>query len=119
MAYKVVNRFVETQHNSELYEAGDTYPKEGYKADPERVAFLQTSNNKYSRVFLGEEVDQQDDESPENKGSEEEIDLAQLSAAELKKVTNDDLRAYLDKNKINYDSDDIKEDLIKRVMNNK
>lgn len=54
--YKVLNDFQEKYHKNTLYKKGETYPKGPYKADPERVAFLQTDDNEYKTVFLGEEV---------------------------------------------------------------
>lgn len=43
-------------------------------------------------------------------------DYSQLSGAELKKVKNDDLKAYLDAHEIEYASDAIKEDLINAIL---
>lgn len=43
-------------------------------------------------------------------------DYAGYSEAELKKVRNDDLKAYLDARKIEYPSDAIKEDYINAIL---
>lgn len=56
MKYKVINTFIEKQHKNTKYEEGKTYPKSGFKADPDRVAFLQTDKNRYKMAFLGEEI---------------------------------------------------------------
>lgn len=56
MSYKVINDFLEKFHDNHLYKNGDKYPKKGYKADPERVAFLQTDQNKYHIPFLGDQI---------------------------------------------------------------
>lgn len=56
MGYKVLNDFIEKDHNHTLYKSGEEYPKEGFEADPERVAFLKTNKNKYNTTFLGKEI---------------------------------------------------------------
>ncbi|PTY77357.1 hypothetical protein B5V89_14850 [Heyndrickxia sporothermodurans] len=54
--YKVLNDFIEKYHENTLYKKGEEYPKEGFKADPKRVAFLQTDKSKYKKAFLGPEI---------------------------------------------------------------
>lgn len=56
MSYVVNNEFIEKEHKNTLYRKGDTYPKKGFKADPDRVKYLQSDDNEYKTVFLGEEV---------------------------------------------------------------
>lgn len=56
MPYKVVNDFYEKEHKNELYKKDGIYPKKGFKADPDRVKYLQSDDNEYKTVFLGEEV---------------------------------------------------------------
>ncbi|NEY20505.1 hypothetical protein G4D61_11115 [Bacillus ginsengihumi] len=56
MGYKVLNDFIEKEHNNTLYKEGEEYPKQGFEADPDRVAYLQKKRNKYKIAFLGEEV---------------------------------------------------------------
>jgi hypothetical protein len=58
LGYQVVNDFVEKEHENVLYRTGDVYPKEGYAAGPERVAFLQTKTNRYKKVFLGHKIEE-------------------------------------------------------------
>lgn len=43
-------------------------------------------------------------------------DYAKMSEAELKKIKNDELKAYLDANDVEYPSDAIKEDLINAIL---
>lgn len=45
-----------------------------------------------------------------------EENYATYSEAELKKVKNDDLKAYLDDNNISYPQDAIKEDLVNAIL---
>lgn len=54
--YEVINDFYEKHHKNTLYKKGETYPKEPYKADPERVAYLQKDENEYKVAFLGTEI---------------------------------------------------------------
>lgn len=56
MGYKVLADFIEKGHKDTLYREGEEYPKKGFKADPDRVAYLQTKKNKYKIAFLGDEV---------------------------------------------------------------
>jgi len=42
-------------------------------------------------------------------------ELSEKTVAQLKKVKNDDLKAYLDENKIEYSEDATKDDLIKAI----
>jgi len=57
MFFKVLNDFKDTQHQH-TYKVGDDYPKEGYKAEEKRVAYLQSENPEYRMRFLGEGKEQ-------------------------------------------------------------
>lgn len=48
----VINDFTETHHDNIVYRKGETYPKEGYQADEERVEFLQKVHPFYGVPFL-------------------------------------------------------------------
>lgn len=52
MSYKVLNDFMETNHNNTVYRKGDEYPKEGFNANPSRVSFLQKVHPTYGLSFL-------------------------------------------------------------------
>lgn len=75
MAYKVINDFYEKEHKNHLYRENHTYPKEGFKADPDRVKYLQSKDNPYEKAFLGEEV-------------KEETDSKSTKSAETKKTSS-------------------------------
>ncbi|OAT73758.1 hypothetical protein [Parageobacillus thermoglucosidasius] len=62
MKYPVLNDFIEKYHKNTLYKKGEIYPKEGFKADPERVKYLQSEKNKYKIPFLGPEIKENDKE---------------------------------------------------------
>lgn len=55
--YKALNTFKEVDHDGTVYEAGDPYPKEGFKAEKKRVAFLQDLHPEYGVRFLTSEDD--------------------------------------------------------------
>jgi hypothetical protein len=54
--YYVLHDFIEKEHGNMLYKKGETYPKAGFQADPERVSLLQSNKNKYKKPFLGPEL---------------------------------------------------------------
>ncbi|WP_078430478.1 hypothetical protein [Alkalihalobacterium alkalinitrilicum] len=64
MAYEVINTFIEKEHKHITYTKGETYPKEGFEADPKRVKFLQSTKSKYKKAFLGPEIDKEKEETP-------------------------------------------------------
>jgi hypothetical protein len=71
MPYPVLNDFVEENHNGLTYEKDELYPKTGFEADPERVAFLQKKHKKYNVAFLGEEVGLEEDKTEADKEPDE------------------------------------------------
>jgi len=54
MAYKVINRFKDTQDNNTVYEVGEEYPKGEYKPTKKRIAELSKEHPKYKRIFIEE-----------------------------------------------------------------
>ncbi|WP_054770055.1 hypothetical protein [Lysinibacillus parviboronicapiens] len=65
MTAKVVNPFKELQHNGHMYNAGDTYPTEGFVAKAERVFFLTGVHPKYNKIYLAEVAIDEQEESEE------------------------------------------------------
>ncbi|MGN4124884.1 hypothetical protein ACMGD3_07685 [Lysinibacillus sphaericus] len=64
---KVVNPFKELQHNGHMYNAGDTYPAEGFEATGDRVFFLTGVHPKYEKIYLAEVViDEQEEHVSEH-----------------------------------------------------
>lgn len=57
MSYQVLNDFVEKEHDNITYNKDEVYPKAGFKADPARVAYLQSDGNKYRKAFLGSKIE--------------------------------------------------------------
>lgn len=49
---EVIKGFKERYHKNTIYEAGDPYPKKGYKADKKRVDELSSNANRYNEPFL-------------------------------------------------------------------
>jgi hypothetical protein len=52
--YKVINYFTDLQDNGFAYNVGDTYPRNGLKVSPERIAELSGSNNKQGKPLIEE-----------------------------------------------------------------
>ncbi|NMH67287.1 hypothetical protein HF072_00520 [Bacillus sp. RO3] len=100
MDFIVVNEFQDLEDDKKVYKVGEAYPKGDYKPSEERVKELSSEHPKYKRVFIEAKAQ----------------DLNELSDAELKKVKNDDMKAYLDKEGIEYKSDDTKDELIARIL---
>jgi|GEM_PF-1184967 len=70
MKYRVLHDFIEKQHKNTLYKKGEEYPKEGFKADPERVAYLQSNQNPYQIAFLASAVEEQESKEEEKQAKE-------------------------------------------------
>lgn len=54
--YKVLETFIEKDHENRKYTKDEVYPAEGFKVTKKRTAELQGNKNKYKRPFLGEEI---------------------------------------------------------------
>lgn len=54
MAYKVIKKFKDTKHDGRIYDVGDTYPADGFKATKTRTDELVSKKNKYKTPFLEE-----------------------------------------------------------------
>lgn len=70
--FKVLNTFREKEHDDHIYEKGQMYPAEGYKATKKRVEFLQKENEEFDgMVFLEtpKETGKKDDEKETGKKS--------------------------------------------------
>nr|BDD47238.1 hypothetical protein 11 [Bacillaceae bacterium] len=72
MSYKVTNDFVDITHKNTLYKKGDTYPKNGFKVNKDRVAFLMQKHNKYKVAFIEEVKDEQPKRKSQKKSSSED-----------------------------------------------
>lgn len=57
MIYNVLNDFIEKNHKNEVYRKGDTYPKQGFNADSNRIAFLQEVHLSYGVPFLEKPIE--------------------------------------------------------------
>ncbi|WP_163183333.1 hypothetical protein [Neobacillus sedimentimangrovi] len=67
MAYKVIQSFSDLQDNGYVYNAGDSYPRYGYKPTEKRIQELLTVNNKAGQVFIKEVENKKKQESKEKK----------------------------------------------------
>lgn len=50
--YKVIKAFLDLQDDSRLYDAGDTYPREGLEPSPERIKELSGKDNKIGEPLI-------------------------------------------------------------------
>ena len=59
---KVVNKFVEKEHENHVYNVGDIYPAMGFGTTEERIEVLSNIHPKYKKIYLAdivrEEVEQ-------------------------------------------------------------
>jgi hypothetical protein len=61
MVYKEVRVFKELIHDGHIYNVGDIYSKEGYKATKARLEELSTTKNKYGHIYIEEVKEAPDD----------------------------------------------------------
>lgn len=57
--YKVIRRFHDTKNIDHVYDVGDTYPVDGYKATRTRINELLKGNNAYGQIYLEEVKDKE------------------------------------------------------------
>lgn len=50
--YKVINYFVDLQDNNFEYKEKDVYPRKGYTPSKERIAELESKNNKQNKPLI-------------------------------------------------------------------
>lgn len=63
--YKVVRFFTDLQDNGHAYNAGETYPRRGYKPTKKRIDELASSNNMRGKPLIAEvDVDDDDGDLP-------------------------------------------------------
>lgn len=68
-----------------------------------------------TRTPVEPNVEEAQAETKETVAAEEAADYSTFTEAELKKVKNDDLKAYLDAKGVEYKSDAVKEDYVKAI----
>lgn len=72
MKCKVLNNFREKEHDYTFYAKGETYPKEGFKANKKRVSYLQDIHPDYGVRFLDVAAD--DEVEPKKTTSKKKSD---------------------------------------------
>ena len=68
--YKVVVKFADVMDRDHIYEIGDTYPREGYEPDADRVEFLASSQNKLGAPVIElvlEKKSKKEEETPKKR----------------------------------------------------
>lgn len=56
MAYKVINRFQDSEDNNTIYEVGDEFPKGDFKPTKKRFDELSKPHPKYKSTFIKEDA---------------------------------------------------------------
>lgn len=69
-----------------------------------------------TRTPVEPKVEEAQVETKETVAEKEAADYSTFTEAELKKVKNDDLKAYLDAKGVEYKSDAVKEDYVKAIL---
>lgn len=69
MEFKVLNTFREKEHDGHIYEEGQMYPAEGYKATKKRVEYLQKENEEFDGMVFLETPKETDDKKDDKKDS--------------------------------------------------
>ena len=67
--YKAIKGFRDLQDNSYLYQAGDTFPRDGIKVSAKRIEELSTSNNRRGEPMIVEVEAEAKEEKPAAKKS--------------------------------------------------
>jgi hypothetical protein len=70
MAYKVINKFRDSQDDNLIYEVGDEFPKGNYKPTKKRIEELSKQHPKFKRIFI-EEVKEDKSKSKKPKKDKE------------------------------------------------
>lgn len=88
MEFKVIKAFTDLDDDKHVYQKDDAYPREGYEPTQERIDSLANGYNKRNEALI-------------------ELVWSSLTVKELKEI--------LDDRGIDYDSDDLKDDLIAKL----
>lgn len=71
--YRVVRRFKDTKHDGHIYEVGDVYPADGFKAPTKkRLEELAGGKNKYGKVYIKKAADDAVKPADEGNSADEE-----------------------------------------------
>lgn len=60
MGYKVIRGFADRTDNNYVYNVGDSYPRDGFRASDDTIKTLSTTENRHNSVFI-EKVKDNDD----------------------------------------------------------
>lgn len=104
MAYIVTKNIIDTKDNNRFYEAGDTFPREGFEVSKDRIAEL---IGKGVLGVKGEETPETPEtpsQAPNEEAGETEKPVEKLKVAELKEL--------LDGAGVEYEADAKKADLV-------
>ena len=76
MAYRAVTTFTDLQDNNYKYQAGDLFPRKGFKVSDERLAELSTDKNRRHKPVIEEVLEEKTEEKPApKKGGRKKTDV--------------------------------------------
>lgn len=102
MTYIVTRNIIDTKDNNRFYEAGDTFPREGFEVSKDRIAEL-----------IGKGVlSVKGEETPAPAPTEEEAPAEETEEKPLEKLKVAELKELLDKAGVEYEADAKKADLV-------
>lgn len=103
MAYIVTKNIIDTKDNNRFYEAGDTFPREGFEVSKDRIAEL------IGKGVLG--VKGEETPAPAETPTEEEAP-AEETEKPVEKLKVAELKELLDGAGVEYEADAKKADLV-------
>lgn len=102
MAYIVTKNIIDTKDNNRFYEAGDTFPREGFEVSKDRIAEL-----------IGKGVlSVKGEETPAQTPTEEEAPAEGTEEKPVEKLKVAELKELLDGAGVEYEADAKKADLV-------
>lgn len=104
MAYIVTKNIIDTKDNNRFYEAGDTFPREGFEVSKDRIAEL---IGKGVLSAKGEETP-----APAQTPTEEEAPVEGTEEKPVEKLKVAELKELLDGAGVKYEADAKKADLV-------
>lgn len=104
MAYIVTKNIIDTKDNNRFYEAGDTFPREGFEVSKDRIAEL---IGKGVLSVKGEEAP-----APAQTPTEEEAPVGETEEKPVEKLKVAELKELLDGAGVEYEADAKKADLV-------
>ena len=75
MAYRAVTTFTDLQDNNHMYQAGDLFPRKGFKVSDERLVELSTDKNRRHKPVIEEVLEEKAEKPAPKKGGRKKTDV--------------------------------------------